>query len=188
MARFAESRKVLLDERDAARKDSRLRARFMSYRLNIPTGDESDTLLTVDDWERTLSRDVAERMGRPIVGIDLGGGRAWSAAVAVWQTGRIEAVAVCPGIPDIEAQEKRDRVPSGTYQWLLDSGRLFMADGKRVPEVGSVVRAVESLMGVPRLRGLRQVQACGTPGRRAAMENRAEGVPVERVERRHTRA
>ena len=37
----AHTRKVILEERDAARGDSRLKARFLSYRLNRPVGDES---------------------------------------------------------------------------------------------------------------------------------------------------
>ena len=45
MSHFANSRRVLLGERDAARRDSRLRARFLSYRLNAPARDESDVLL-----------------------------------------------------------------------------------------------------------------------------------------------
>ena len=73
-------RKRLLVERDAARVDSRLKARFLSYRLNRPSGDESEVLLTTTDWERVTAREVPEREGRPIVGVDLGGGRAWSAA------------------------------------------------------------------------------------------------------------
>ena len=36
-----EFRRKLLEERDAARADTRLKARFLSYRLNIPTADES---------------------------------------------------------------------------------------------------------------------------------------------------
>ena len=76
----AEFRKKLLQERDAARRDSRLKARFLSYRLNIPSADEATMLLTVDDWQRVLDRPVAERAGRPIFAYDLGGGRAWSAA------------------------------------------------------------------------------------------------------------
>ena len=73
-------RRKLLEERDAARADSRLEARFLSYRLNVPSGDESTMLLTVDDWDRVKARPVPERAGKPIVGIDLGAGRAWSAA------------------------------------------------------------------------------------------------------------
>ena len=94
-----EFRKKLLEERDAARRDTRLKARFQSYRLNVPSGDESTTLLTLDDWDAIVARPVAPREGRPIVGVDLGGGRAWSAAVALWRSGRVEALAVAPGIP-----------------------------------------------------------------------------------------
>ena len=83
----ADFRRKLLEERDAARADSRLKARFLSYRLNVPTGDESTVLLTVDDWQRVVAREVPPRAGQPIVGIDLGGGRAWSAAVGVWENG-----------------------------------------------------------------------------------------------------
>ena len=43
-AKYAESRAVLLEERDAARRDSRMKARFMSYRLNVPTQDETSLL------------------------------------------------------------------------------------------------------------------------------------------------
>ena len=46
--------------------------------MNRPSGDESTVLLTVTDWERVTAREVPEREGRPIVGVDLGGGRAWS--------------------------------------------------------------------------------------------------------------
>ena len=34
------TRKVILEERDAARSDPRLKARFLSYRLNIPSRDD----------------------------------------------------------------------------------------------------------------------------------------------------
>jgi YD repeat-containing protein len=87
-----EFRKKLKEERDEARKDSRLKARFLSYRLNCPTQDESTVLLTTEDWKLMLTRPVPERKGSPIVGIDLGGGRAWSSAVAVWRNGRTEAI------------------------------------------------------------------------------------------------
>ena len=100
----AHTRKVILEERDLARGDSRLRARFQTYRLNRPSGDESQILLTLQDWERVTARDVPPREGKPIVGVDLGGGRAWSAAVAVWGNGRVECKAVAPGIPDMDEQ------------------------------------------------------------------------------------
>ena len=132
MWRFPESRRKLLEERDDAMADTRLAAAFQSYRMNQPSRDESVVLLTTDDWGLTTARPVPPREGRPVVGIDLGGGRAWSSGVAVWPNGRCEALAVAPGIPDLAAQEKRDRVPRGTYQRLRDAGVLRVAEGLRV--------------------------------------------------------
>ena len=131
--------------------DSRLKARFLSYRLNLPNADEATMLLTVDDFERMASREVAERSGRPIVAIDLGGGRAWSAATAIWRSGRIEAMAIAPGIPGIEEQEDRDQVPRGTYVRLLETGRLRMAHGLRVQPPAALMAAITEAWGEPEL-------------------------------------
>ena len=144
-------RKRLLVERDAARVDSRLKARFLSFRLNRPSGDESEVLLTVSDWERVIARDVPERQGRPIVGVDLGGGRAWSAAVAVWGNGRVEARAVAPGIPDLDEQERRDRQPQGTYTKLYNMGQLEVAEGLRVQPVAAMWDLIRTAWGKPQL-------------------------------------
>ena len=65
-----ELRAKLKERRAEARDDTRLKARFLSYRLNVPTADESELLLTVDDWERMAARPVPERDGLPIVGLD----------------------------------------------------------------------------------------------------------------------
>ena len=165
-----EFRKKLLEERDDAREDTRLKARFCSYRLNVPSGDESTMLLDVDDWERVCARPVPPREGRPFVGYDLGGGRAWSAATAIFKSGRVEAMAVCPGIPSIEEQEKRDRVPGGTYRNLVNGGRLRIAAGLRVQPPGQLHKAVLAEWGRPvgivcdRFR-LPELQDCvrGTP-------------------------
>ena len=148
-AKYAESRAVLLEERDAARRDSRLKARFLSYRLNVPTQDEAASLLTVDDWKLATARPVGLPAGKPIVGVDLGGGRAWSAAVAVWKSGRVEALACAPGIPSIEDQERRDNVPSGVYAKLMRSGALTLAQGLRVQPPSALWEAICDRWGVP---------------------------------------
>ena len=142
MAHFPASRRVLLAERDKARRDSRLQARFCSYRLNCPSRDRSGAVLTVADFERSCNRELRGREGAPIVGLDLGQGRAWSSAVALWESGRCEAVAVAPGIPSLRDQEKRDRVPEGTYSRLAEAGSLTIAEGLRVPPVASLMAQV----------------------------------------------
>ena len=146
-----EFRKQLRAELKAAKADTRLKARFMSYRLNLPSADESSMLLSVDDWDRLTERDFAERGGRPIVAIDLGGGRAWSAATAIWESGRIEAIAVAPGIPNIEVQEDRDQVSRGTYGGLVDTGKLRLAHGLRVQPPAALYQAVIEEWGSPEL-------------------------------------
>ena len=149
LSTFPEMRKKLLEERDAARRDTRLKSRFVSYRLNLPSRDESEMLLTVDDWAIAEGREVAPRTDKPIVAVDLGGGRSWSAAVAIWQSGRIEAMAVAPGIPSLVDQERRDSVPSGMYTKLYDAGILDMADGLRVQKPEQLWDAIVERWGIP---------------------------------------
>ena len=151
MARYPESRKELLKERDAARLDSRLKAQFLSYRMNQPSRDESQMVMSPEDWEAVTAREVPERSGRPVVGVDLANGRAWASAVAWYPSGRVECLAVAPGIPDVEAQEKRDRVPPGQYQKLLDGGQLTLADGLRVQPPKMLWDAIISNWGKPRV-------------------------------------
>ena len=145
----ADFRRKLLEERDEARADSRLKARFLSYRLNVPTADESTMLLSVSDWELVCAREVPGRAGLPILGIDVGHSRSWGAAVAIWRTGRVEAIAIAPGLPSLEAQEKRDRVPWGTYRRLALAGRLRVAEGLRVPTPSQLYEAAVAAFGQP---------------------------------------
>ena len=144
-----EFRKRLRVERDQARVDSSLKARFLSFRLNRPSGDESEVLLTVADWERVTAREVPARVGKPVVGVDLGGGRAWSAAVALYSNGRVEARAVAPGIPDLDEQERRDRVPAGTYSKRYDMGQLEIAEGLRVQPPAAMWDLIRETWGKP---------------------------------------
>ena len=147
----AEFRAQLREERDAARADTRLRARFLSYRLNVPSLDDAETLLTVDDWKRIEGRAIPDAEGRPVVGVDLGAGRSWSAACAVWPNGRAEALAVAPGIPDLGEQERRDRVPAGTYSRLFDMGQLSIAEGLRVQPPALLWAAIRERWGKPKV-------------------------------------
>lgn len=135
-------REALRREFDEAKRDDRAKARFLSYRLNVPTADQHSVLLTVDEWKRCLARAVPERRGRPVVGVDLGGGRAWSAATALWPSGRCEAIAIAPGVPSLADQEKRDKVARGTYHKLAAAGVLTTDGDRRVPRVSALVERI----------------------------------------------
>ena len=146
---YPETAAVLREERDAAMRDTRLAGAFKSFRLNQPTGDETTMLLTVEDWQRVCAREVPERHGRPIVSYDAGHSRAWSAAVAIWRNGRSEAIALTPGIPGIGDQEKRDRVPRGTYAALVENGTLRIAPDVRVTTPAMLHKAALGAFGTP---------------------------------------
>ena len=144
-------RAQLLEERTDARLDSRLQADFISYRLNVPSQDTSEVLLTVDDWKAVEGRKVPDAEGRPIVGVDLAAGRAWSAAVALWPSGRCEAIACAPGVPSLEEQEKRDRIEPGAYQRLYDLGQLSLAEGLQVQPPAQLWNSIRARWGKPRV-------------------------------------
>ena len=135
-------RAALRREFDEAKRDDRARARFLSYRLNVPTVDQRSVLLTVAEWRPVLAREVPDRRGRPSVGVDVGAGRAWSAATAVYPNGRVESVAIAPGTPSLADQEKRDQVPRGTYQQLAAAGVLTTDGDRRVPRVSALVKRI----------------------------------------------
>ena len=126
---FADSKVELLDKWAKAKRDATQKGRFLSYRLNVPTADESDLLLSVDQATALFERTPGDREGKPKVGIDLGANRAWSAATAIWPSGLVDALAIAPGIPDLARQEERDSVEAGTYARLVETGRLLIADG-----------------------------------------------------------
>ena len=129
----ASLRRAILRERDAARSNPTARASFKAYRLNMKDiGTAADSLVSLDDWKRVEDRPVLPRAGRPVVGLDIGGNRSWSAAWCLWSNGRSEAYAVVPGIPSLEARERQDAQPRGLYQALEDDGVLVIDPGVRV--------------------------------------------------------
>ena len=129
-------RRTLEREHAAALASERAARTFRQFRLNLP-GDPVDQqpLITSSEWSRVCARRVPECEGKPIIGVDLGGSRSWSAAAALWPSGRIEAWAIAPGVPALSDQEREDQVPEGAYRELARSGGLAVDEGHAVPGV-----------------------------------------------------
>ena len=129
-------RRTLEREHAAALESDRAARTFRQYRLNIP-GDPVDVqpLITTAEWERVCARPVPDGEGKPIIGVDLGGTRSWSAVSAVWPSGRIEAWALCPGVPSLADQERDDQVAEGSYVEFVKAGGLVVDEGRAVPSV-----------------------------------------------------
>lgn len=143
MWRFPASRKKLFEERDKARRSPAAKARFCSYRLNVPSRDSREVILSPDQWDAVTSRTPAGPDGRrPVCGVDLGESRAWSAAVAVWPSGYVESCAITNGATSLADQERADRVPSGTYAKLAEAGVLIQDEGRQVPRVEKLVELI----------------------------------------------
>ena len=128
----ASLRKTVLRERDAARVNETLRPAYKAYRLNQQVDVSNEVLVEAADWRRVEARPAPPREGKPIVGLDIGSERSWSAAWCLWRNGRSEAYAVCPGIPDIDEIERLDAMPRGLYRKLREDGVLLVDDGRRV--------------------------------------------------------
>ena len=58
---------------------------------------------------------------------------------------------MAPGIPSIADQEKRDQVPTGVYQRLVDEKTLRIAEGVRVQPPAELWQAIVHAWGVPHL-------------------------------------
>ena len=58
---------------------------------------------------------------------------------------------MAPGIPSLEEQERRDRVPAGAYRTLEHVGRLTVDVGLRVQSTASLWAAVRREWGLPAL-------------------------------------
>ena len=109
---------------------------FGQFRLNIP-GEKVDSqpLITSAEWERICTKPIPEISGKPVIGLDLGGTRSWSAACALWPSGRIESWALAPGFPLLSDQEKEDQVAPDSYSELVRSGGLAVDEGQHVPSI-----------------------------------------------------
>ena len=119
-------------EWEEAKANPYFKPSFEAFRLNRLVETREEMLCRVEDWQVVEGRPVPPREGKPIVGLDLGSNRSWSAIWALWKNGRSECYALCGGIPDLEKREKQDSVPKGLYVKLKQEGVLLIDEGLRV--------------------------------------------------------
>ena len=111
---------------------------FLAFDLNLP-GDpiSGEPLVSAADWRRcVVSPDrLPDRSGLCYVGFDLGGSAAMTAAVAVWESGRVECFAAFPAVPDLRARGLADKV-GDAYTRFEDRGELITLPGRTVSPSG----------------------------------------------------
>ena len=140
----------VLRQRDRARVDDEARARWDALVLNLGVSDTSEAvLIDPEAWSRCEADTLPERAGPYVLGLDIGSGGAMTAGAAYWPaSGRLEALAVVGGIPDLRERGKRDNV-GGLYETMARRGELLVHAGLRVPDYGQFIGELLARWGVP---------------------------------------
>ena len=122
-------------------------ASFKALRLNMGTSDVAESLLLpADTWARCEGE--ALPAGPYILGLDLGGSYAQSAASAYWpHTGRLDAFAVFPAMPDLVERGLFDGV-GPLYTECARRGEL-MVMGQRTTDIPALLEAALARWGTP---------------------------------------
>ena len=178
---FAELRKALRTEAEEARFDVGAAARFRALRLNGGSAVEGHgQLIPWTDWRDCESADPPGRTGPYSLGIDLGGSAAMSAAAGFWpETGRVEARAAFPSVPNLAHRGRADGVRD-LYAKMQRRGELRTYSGRLVP-VGRFLADVFGEWGRPavivadRWRAGELQQALADSGLRVPLAFRGQG-------------
>lgn len=105
---------------------------FLQRELNLPGGAmDAEAFVPAAVWKRMIvhPEDLPPRAGPCWIGLDLGDTEAFTAAVVVWENGRLETFAALPETPDLEARGHADSV--GTrYMDFMDRGELITTPGR----------------------------------------------------------
>ena len=103
--------------------------------------------MTLHDWQSCVHEpeDMPERGGRVWVGFDAGSSASMSAWVALWESGRMEAWAALPSVPDLRTRGKQDGV--GSLYLSMQAGGELVTYGGRVTPVAECVRVMADSPG-----------------------------------------
>ena len=137
----------LREEVSLAKTDPSMLASFKALRLNGGVSDVLvSALLDAETWERIEGEAAIE--GRPVWGLDLGTTAAMSAVAAYWPaTGRLEAVAAFPALPDLGERGLRDGV-GRLYLDMQRRGELVIS-GEHAVDIGGLLREALERFGAP---------------------------------------
>ena len=137
-------------EAKEAAGDDLAEAAFRALRLNAGTSEVSDgrLLASAGEWRAVETEIPPPARGPMVLGLDLSGGSATSAAAAYWpETGRLDGFCLVPELPDLERRGKKDGV-GDLYAKMAARGELVIA-GKRVPEFRAMLREAVERWGRP---------------------------------------
>ena len=147
LVHLPELRKVYEREAAEAAADPSLLPPFRALRCNMGSVDhEIAVLIEAADWQRCEADILPAAAGPAVISFDLSGGDAMAAAACYWRsTGRCEALAAFPALPDLD---ERGRVDGADYRRMAADGDLLVM-GRRVVPVAELVREALRRWGRP---------------------------------------
>ena len=139
---FPALRAVYQREADEAAADPSLLPSFAALRLNLGTADhQQHVLIEAAAWVRCEVDILPAATGGAVWGVDLSGGDALAAISSYWPTtGRLEAMAAFPELPDLAERGKRD---GADYERMHADGDLLVIGRRVVPVAGLIGAALE---------------------------------------------
>ena len=125
---------------------------FRALDLNQPVSPEKEMLVDLAEWLRCETDTPPARGGRCYLGVDLGGSLSLTAAVACWDSGRMEVWVAVPRIPGLAERGRADGV-GALYVQAAEDGFLQVL-GDRVTDAGAFLeRVLADLGGHPTVIG-----------------------------------
>ena len=119
--------RTIRKEAQKARRNPKLLQSFRAMRLNQGTSDVIKAYLVEPEEWQGIESTVPERVGRYVLGLDLGTTRAMCGAFAFWpETGWAEALAVFPQNPDLRERGLADGV-GRLYIQMHERGELHLS-------------------------------------------------------------
>ena len=121
---------------------------FKAFDLNLPVAPDADSIITVDEWKKCEVETLPAKSGQCYVGIDLGGSRSMTAAVAYWpETGRMDVFGAFANKPDLRARGRSDGVGL-RYERMQQEGHLRVY-GQNTVDVAAFLQNVFAMVGQP---------------------------------------
>ena len=139
---FPALREVYEREARESKADAGLLRQFRAFRLNQGTATADLSLLIDPDKWQAAEGDAAA-YGPMVLGVDLGSGLSMSAAAGYWPTsGRLDAFAMLPALPDLTERGRHDAV-GDTYRQMSDRAELVTTPGQAADPPALIREAVK---------------------------------------------
>lgn len=138
-----------------ARKGGGQLVRWRALRLNrgTPEAGRTEFVVQVADWKACEVAQLPAREGPLCVGLDAGGSTSMTAIAFYWpQTGRLEASAAFPAVPDLIKRGESDGVGED-YLRMQERGELKIYPG-RVTPVGQFIEDHAALVSGSEVLGI----------------------------------